>query len=196
LYRQSLPDERRVLLDRFTVVDHAIKVVGVGSVGTRCGILLLMSGPHEPLFLQVKEARPSVLESYAGKSVYSNCGQRVVVGQRLMQAASDLFLGWTRGESGRDFYVRQLRDVKIKPVVEVYDPKMMIDYARSCGWVLARAHARSGDPKQISGYLGTSPRFDNAIADFSEPYADQNDADYRAFAEAIRAGRLPAEVDR
>src|SRR6185437_8369514 len=132
-YRHSLPEERRVLLDRFTVVDHAIKVVGVGSVGTRCGILLLMSGPNEPLFLQVKEARPSVLEPHAGKSAYDNCGQRVVIGQRLMQAASDLFLGWTRGESGRDFYVRQLRDVKIKPVVEVYDPKMMIAYAQSCG---------------------------------------------------------------
>ncbi|HEY4308923.1 MAG TPA: DUF2252 domain-containing protein [Pirellulales bacterium] len=196
LYRESLPEERRVLLDRFKVVDHAVKVVGVGSVGTRCGILLLMSGPNQPLFLQVKEARPSVLAPYAGASSYSNCGERVVVGQRLMQAASDLFLGWTRGDSDRDFYVRQLRDIKIKPVVEVYDPKMMMAYARSCGWVLARAHARSGDPRQIGDYLGSSGRFDTALADFSEAYADQNEQDYHAFTVAIRAGRLQAEVDR
>jgi uncharacterized protein (DUF2252 family) len=195
-YRQSLSDERRVLLDRFTIVDHAIKVVGIGSVGTRCGILLLMSGSNEPLFLQVKEARASVLEPHADKSEYENCGQRVVIGQRLMQAASDLFLGWTRGEAARDFYVRQLRDVKIKPVVEVYDPNMMAAYARSCGWVLARAHARSGDSKQISGYLGSSARFDDVLADFADLYADQNDEDYREFTKAIRAGRLPAEVDQ
>ena len=195
-YRQSLPDERRVLLDRYSLADDAVKVVGVGSVGTRCGILLLLAGPDDPLFLQVKEAMASVLEPHAGKSNYQNHGQRVVVGQRLMQAASDLFLGWTRGEMGRDFYVRQLRDVKVKPLVEAYDPPTMEAYASSCGWVLARAHARSGDPQMIAEYLGTNDRFDRAMADFADSYADQNDEDFRQFQAAVRSGRLPAQVDR
>jgi uncharacterized protein (DUF2252 family) len=195
-YRKSLPDERRVLLDRYTLADHAIKVVGVGSVGTRCGILLLSAGPNDPLLLQVKEARPSVLEPYAGKSKYDNCGERVAIGQRLMQAASDLFLGWTRGEAERDFYVRQLRDVKVKPLVEAYDPTVMAAYAESCGWALARAHARSSEPKAISAYLGSSDRFDEAVADFAESYAEQNEQDYREFRSAIRTGRLPAEMER
>jgi uncharacterized protein (DUF2252 family) len=195
-YRQTLPDERRVLLDRYALTDHAVKVVGVGSVGTRCGILLLMAGPKDPLFLQVKEARPSVLEPYAGKSTYDNFGQRVVVGQRLMQAASDLFLGWTHGDAGRHFYVRQLRDVKVKPLVEVYDPHTMGIYAESCGWVLARAHARSGDPAQISAYLGTSDRFDQAIADFAEAYADQNEHDHSEFVRAVNEGRLQADLEQ
>ena len=191
-YRKTLPDERRVLLDRYTVTDHAVKVVGVGSVGTRCGILLLMAGPKDPLFLQVKEANSSVLEPYLGKSAYDNHGERVVIGQRLMQAASDSFLGWTYGGGGRHFYIRQLHDVKVKPMVETYDPPTMNVYAAYCGWVLARAHARSGDPKLISQYLGGSDRFDQSFADFAEVYADQNDKDYQEFARAVRKHRLQA----
>ena len=191
-YRWSLADERRVLLDRYTLADHAVKVVGVGSVGTRCGVLLLLAGPGDPLVLQVKEARPSVLESYAGRSTYENRGQRVVVGQRLMQAASDMFLGWTRGDTGRDFYVRQQRDVKLKPPVDDFDPPTLASFAASCGWVLARAHARSGDPRQISAYLGASTRFEEALAEFAEAYADQNEQDYKQFQNAVAGGRLVA----
>jgi uncharacterized protein (DUF2252 family) len=195
-YRQTLADERRVLLDRYQLVDHAVKVVGVGSVGTRCGILLLMAGPNDPLFLQVKEACPSVLEPYAGASLYDNHGERVVIGQRLMQAASDLFLGWTKAHGGRHYYIRQLRDVKVKPMVEVYDPPTMFSYAESCGWVLARAHARSGDPTKISSYIGTGERFDEAIADFAEAYAEQNERDHAELVRAVREGRVTAEVER
>ncbi|HEY1785060.1 MAG TPA: DUF2252 family protein [Pirellulales bacterium] len=195
-YRLTLPDERRVLLDRYHLTDHAVKVVGVGSVGTRCGILLLMAGADDPLFLQVKEARQSVLEPYAGKSIYSHAGERVVVGQRLIQAASDLFLGWTHGHAGRHFYIRQTRDVKVRPAVEIYGPKSLALYGEACGWVLARAHARSGDPAQLAAYLGTSDRFNQAIADFAESYADQNERDYQAFVAAIRAGRLVAAEER
>jgi uncharacterized protein (DUF2252 family) len=191
-YRQTLPEERRVLLDRYHLTDHAVKVVGVGSVGTRCGILLLVAAPDDPLFLQVKEARPSVLEPYAGKSIYAHSGERVVVGQRLIQAASDLFLGWTHGHAGRHFYVRQTLDVKVRPTVEIYPPKVLALYGEACGWALARAHARSGDPAQLAAYLGSSERFDQAIADFAEAYADQNERDYEAFVHAIREGRLVA----
>jgi hypothetical protein len=155
-----------------------------------------MAGPDDPLFLQIKEARPSVLEPYVGKSRYDNHGQRVVIGQRLMQAASDLFLGWTRGHSGRHFYVRQLRAVKVKPLVEVYEPPTMKSHAESCGWVLARAHARSGDPARISEYLGASDRFDQAIADFAEAYADQNERDHAELVRAVREGRLDADLER
>jgi hypothetical protein len=194
-YRKTLPDERRVLVDRYVLTDHAVKVVGVGSVGTRCGILLQMAGPNAPLFLQVKEADSSVLEPYLGKSAYDNHGERVVIGQRLMQAASDLFLGWTYGRGGRHFYIRQLHDVKVKPMVEVYDPPTMNVYAEYCGWVLARAHARSGDPKSISEYLGGSDRFDSSIASFAEAYAEQNEKDYQEFVRAVRRRRLPAVVE-
>jgi hypothetical protein len=194
-YRESLPDERRVLLDRYELTDHAVKVVGVGSVGTRCGILLLMAGPKDPLFLQVKEACASVLEPYLGKSKYENHGERVVVGQRLMQAASDMFLGWTKGRGGRHFYIRQLHDVKVKPMIEVYDPATMSVYAEYCGWVLARAHARSGKSKTISEYVGTGDRFQESIADFAEAYADQNEQDYREFVLAVRKRRLPARTE-
>jgi uncharacterized protein (DUF2252 family) len=194
-YRKTLPDERRVLIDRYALTDHAVKVVGVGSVGTRCGALLLMAGPEDPLFLQVKEATASVLEPYLGKSHYDNHGERVVIGQRLMQAASDLFLGWTYGRGGRHFYIRQLHDVKVKPMVEVYDPPTMNVYATYCGWVLARAHARSGNPKLISEYLGGSDRFDQSLADFAEAYADQNERDYREFARAVRKRSLHAVVE-
>src|SRR5262249_7321542 len=150
----------------------AAKVVGVGSVGTRCGVLLLMSGDH-PLFLQVKEAGPSVLEKYAGRSLYPNHGQRVVKGCKLMQSASDIFLGWTELD-GHHYYIRQLRDVKVKMLVEIFSTNVMLLYAKMCGWALALAHARSGEPAKISGYLGTSDKFDSALADFSIAYADQS----------------------
>ncbi len=148
-----------------------------------------------PLFLQVKEADSSVLEPYLGKSKYDNHGERVVVGQRLMQAASDMFLGWTYGRGGRHFYIRQLHDVKVKPMVEVYDPPTMNVYAEYCGWVLARAHARTGDLKSIAEYLGGSDRFETSIAHFAEAYADQNQRDYQEFVRAIRKRRLSAVVE-
>jgi len=194
-YRESLTPAQRVLVDRFKIVDAAIKVVGVGSVGTRCWVVLLMDGAGDPLFLQVKEARASVLEAYAGKSVYENHGQRVVNGHRLVQPASDMFLGWTKGEQGWDYYVRQLRDVKIKPAVETFGKVEMIGFADWCGQSLALSHARSGDPSIISGYLGKSDEFDKAIAAFSILYADQNEADYARFKQAIDEGTLKAEFD-
>jgi uncharacterized protein (DUF2252 family) len=188
-YRESLPDDLKALLDRYQVKDVAVKVVGVGSVGTRCAIVLIMTVDDEPLFLQVKEAHESALAPYAGKSVYSNNGQRVVAGQRLMQAASDIFLGWTE-QLGRHFYVRQLRDIKIEPLVEVFDSGALSDYGEWCGWALARAHAKSGDAATISGYLGNSSRFDDAVSNFAVAYADQNERDYQALLEAIRAGKI------
>ncbi len=191
-YRDSLPEDRKILLDRYKRVDIAMKVVGVGSVGTWCSILLHMAGPKDPLFLQAKEARPSVLEAHLGKSRHPNHGQRVVVGQRLMQSASDIFLGWTKGRQGRHFYIRQLRDMKIKPKVEIFSPKEMETYARFCGWALARAHAKSGNAAAISGYLGKSQRMDEALASFGQAYADQNERDHRALTEAIRKGRVEA----
>lgn len=191
-YRDTLPDDRRALLERYRVQDVATKVVGVGSVGTICAIALLMADETDPLFLQVKEARRSVLEPFAGESAYRNRAQRIVAGQRLMQAASDLFLGWTAGPEGRHFYVRQLRDVKIKPVVETFTPTTMRDYAKLCGWALARAHARSGQPPVIAGYLGKSDRWDRAVMAFAMDYADQNERDYEALARAVREGRIEA----
>src|SRR6266480_165679 len=188
-YRETLPDDIKTLLDRYEVKDVAVKVVGVGSVGTRCAILLIMTSDGEPLFLQVKEAHESVLEPYAGKSVYSNYGQRVVAGQRIMQAASDMFLGWTE-QLGRHFYVRQLRDIKIEPLVEIFDLRALADYGEWCGWALARAHAKSGDAAMISGYLGNSSSFDDAVSNFAAAYADQNERDYHALLEAIRAGKI------
>jgi uncharacterized protein (DUF2252 family) len=196
LYRNTLPDDRRTLLDRYRSMDSAMKVVGVGSVGTFCAVMLMMAGADDPLFLQIKEARPSVLEPHAGKSIYANHGQRVVVGQRRMQAASDIFLGWTHGKRGRHFYVRQLRDMKIKPVVEAFNPSVMTDYANLCGWTLARAHARSGDPARIAGYLGKGDVFDRAVTRFSVLYADQAERDHAAFMQAIRRGRIEVYVER
>ena len=149
----------------------------------------MMAGDDDPLFLQIKEARASVLEPYAGNSAYANRGQRVVAGQKLMQSASDMFLGWTQ-ERGRHYYVRQLRDIKIKPPVEVLDVRAMTRYAEWCGWALARAHAKSGDAATISGYLGDSRRFDDAIAGFALTYADVNERDHQALLKAIRAGRI------
>ncbi|MCA0301246.1 MAG: DUF2252 domain-containing protein [Proteobacteria bacterium] len=192
-YRDSLPEHVRTLFNRFEFCDFALKVVGVGSVGRLCGVVLLMADSDDPLFLQVKEAVPSVLEPYIGKSQHENHGQRVVVGQRLMQSASDLFLGWTHGLDGRSHYVRQLRDMKISPIVESFDANDLKVYGRMCAWALARAHARSGDPAMIAGYLGGSEVFDDAIADFAVDYADQAQRDYRTFVKAIRQGRLKAE---
>jgi len=196
MYRESLPDERKILLDRYHLMDFALKVVGVGSVGTLCAVALMMAADDDPLFLQIKEARPSVLETHLAKSVYANHGQRVVVGQRLMQAASDLFLGWTHGQAGRHFYLRQLRDMKIKPLVELFDATTMFDYAILCGWTLARAHARSGDPATIAGYLGKSDVFDKAVATFSRLYADQAEQDHAHFKGAIREGRIEVQTER
>jgi uncharacterized protein (DUF2252 family) len=195
-YRESLSHDKRVLLDRYELRDITIKVVGVGSVGTVCAILLLMGGEREPLFLQVKQAGESVLEAYAGKSVYPNNGQRVVHGHRLMQSASDVFLGWTEGRFGRHYYIRQLRDAKIKFAIETFGSAEMIQFAEWCGWTLARAHARSGEPALIAGYLGDSDIFDRAIADFATLYADQSEKDHDALVRAVRAGRLEAMVER
>ena len=194
-YRESLSAERRTLLDRYQVMDFALKVVGVGSVGTLCAVALTMAAGDDWLFLQIKEAGPSVLEAHLGKSKYANHGQRVVVGQHLMQTASDVFLGWTQGQAGRHFYVRQLRDMKIKPRVELFNPAVMFDYAMLCGWTLACAHARSGDPAMMAGYMGKSDVFDNAVAAFSKVYADQAEQDHAAFEEAIRQGRIEVQTD-
>ncbi len=193
-YRATLQDDRRHLLERFQVIDAARKVVGVGSVGTRAFIVLLQGRDQEdPLFLQVKEATSSVLEDHLPKSRYKQHGERVVQGQRMMQAASDIYLGWTKGvEENRWLYWRQLRDMKGSIDVEAMKPFGLEFYARQCGWTLARAHARSGDAVAIAAYLGKSDTFDRSITDFSERYADQNDKDYQAFADAVKSGRLEA----
>jgi uncharacterized protein (DUF2252 family) len=193
-YRTTLQDDRRQLLERFEVVDMARKVVGVGSVGTRAFIVLLQGrDAHDPLFLQVKEATASVLEANLRKSRYRQHGERVVQGQRMMQAASDIYLGWTKGQDvRRQYYWRQLRDMKGSALVEAMAPVALTFYARICGWTLARAHARSGDPVAIAEYLGTSDAFDTSITDFSRRYADQNERDYQQFVTAIRSGRLEA----
>jgi uncharacterized protein (DUF2252 family) len=194
-YRATLRDDQRQLLERFQMVDMARKVVGVGSVGTRAYIVLLQGrDQQDPLFLQVKEATASVLEGYLPKSRYKQPGERVVRGQRMMQAASDIFLGWTRGqvEVNRSYYWRQLRDMKGSAEVESMAPVALGFYARTCGWTLARAHARSGDPIAIAEYLGEDDQFDRSISDFAKRYADQNELDYQAFADAIRSGRLEA----
>ena len=193
-YRATLQDDRRQLLERFEFVDAARKVVGVGSVGTRAFIVLLQGrDAQDPLFLQIKEATESVLEAHLPKSRYRQHGERVVQGQRLMQAASDIFLGWTKGvDENRHFYWRQLRDMKGSAVIEAMTPVGLPFYARLCGWTLARAHARSGDPVAIAEYLGKSDEFDQAITDFSKRYAEQNEQDYEMFADAVRSGRLEA----
>jgi uncharacterized protein (DUF2252 family) len=186
-YRRSLQPDRRHLLDGYELVDFARKVVGVGSVGTRCWIALFLGrDDQDPLFLQIKEAEASVLAAYAGRSGFASHGQRVVEGQRLLQAASDTLLGWLRTEGldgeTRDFYVRQLWDWKVSAVIETMTPEIMGIYAQLCGWTLARGHARSGDRIAISAYLGTSDTFDRAIADFAAAYAEQNDRDHAAAA--------------
>jgi uncharacterized protein (DUF2252 family) len=195
LYRASLPDDRRYLFDCYTLEDFALKVVGIGSVATRCFVGLFFCDDEHPLLLQVKEARRSVLEPYAGKCPFENQGQRVVVGQRLMQAASDIFLGWLQAESGRDFFVRQLRDMKLSLPVETFSAAQFEHYAELCGWTLARAHAQSGDPALISGYLGSGDQHDVALAEFALAYADQIERDYNAFSAAERSGRIEALVE-
>lgn len=193
-YRTTLQDDRRHLLECFEMVDMARKVVGVGSVGTRAFIVLLEGrDTQDPLFLQIKEATASVLEDHLPKSRYRQPGERVVQGQRMIQAASDIFLGWTRGvDVKRHYYWRQLRDMKGSALVEAMQPFGLTFYARICGWTLARAHARSGDPVAISEYLGGDDEFDRSITDFSERYADQNEQDFQEFVKAVRSGRLEA----
>jgi uncharacterized protein (DUF2252 family) len=193
-YRATLQADRRQLLERFQLVDAARKVVGVGSVGTRAFIVLLQGrDAQDPLFLQIKEATASVLEAYLPRSRFRQHGQRVVEGQRMMQAASDIFLGWTKGvDVRRNFYWRQLRDMKGSALVEAMIPTGLTYYGRICGWTLARAHARSGDPVAIAKYLGEGDEFDRSITDFSERYADQNEEDYQQFVKAVRSGRLLA----
>jgi uncharacterized protein (DUF2252 family) len=193
-YRETLPEERRLLLDHFQVVDAAVKVVGVGSVGTRCYIALLLAAPADPLFLQVKEARPSVLQRYTRHARAAHNGRRVVVGQRLMQSASDIFLGWSRGPEGRDFYVRQLRDMKVSAAVESQAPRIMRGYAKLCGLTLARAHDKAGDAAMIAGYLGGTDSFDEAMGDYAVAYADQVERDYATFTKAVRNGRLKTDL--
>ncbi len=194
-YRETLPDDRRALLDRYRLVDIAIKVVGIGSVGRYCAIGLFMSASNQPLFLQFKQAVPSVLEPYAGKSLYGHAGQRVVMGQRLMQSSSDIFLGWVTGQHGREIYVRQLRDAKIKPLVETFDRGMLETYGKVCGWALARAHGRASHPWLISGYLGSSDAFDEAMGDFAVAYTDQAERDHAALKAAVGAGRIAVHIE-
>jgi uncharacterized protein (DUF2252 family) len=195
-YKRTLQEDRRHLLDRYRFVDVARKVVGIGSVGTRAFVVLLEGrDENDPLFLQVKEAGASVLEDYVESSTYEHHGHRVVAGQRLMQAASDIFLGWFRGREGRDFYWRQLRDMKGSAQVERMSPDELSLYATLCGWALARAHARSGDRVQIAAYLGKSERFDVAIADFAQAYADQTERDHAALCAAVKSGRIAADSE-
>jgi uncharacterized protein (DUF2252 family) len=191
-YRDTLAADRRIMLDRYELLDVARKVVGVGSVGTRCAVALLMAGPNDALVLQYKEATTSVLAPYAGQSRYANQGERVVTGQRMLQSASDVFLGWTSDDQGNDFYFRQLRNMRMKIGVEEMSKDDWFEYAELCGWALARAHARTGDPAKIAGYLGKTDAFDNAIANFAGAYADQTEQDYELFLKAIRTGRIKA----
>jgi uncharacterized protein (DUF2252 family) len=199
--RRSLATDRRHLLEQFELADMARKVVGVGSVGTRCWIVLMLGrDPSDPMFLQVKEAGPSVLEGFAGTSKHASHGQRVVAGQRLMQAASDIFLGWHRSQPGPgtasyDFYIRQLRDWKASADIATMTPAVMRAYGQLCAWTLARAHARSGDRIAIAAYLGGSTVFDQAMGEFAAAYADQNEGDYARLAAANKTGRVVAERD-
>lgn len=194
-YPESLAKDRRLLFTRYRFQEIAIKVVGVGSVGTRCAVALYLSEGGDPLVLQVKEAVPSVLEPYAGANRFRHEGERVVVGQRLMQCASDIFLGWASDDDGRDYYVRQLRDMKTSVPLEMLKGPVLHNFADMCGWALARAHAKAGDAARLAGYLGDSDRMDNAIADFAERYADQCERDYATFKRAIKSGVIPVELE-
>ncbi|WP_395020949.1 DUF2252 domain-containing protein [Dongia sp.] len=195
-YAKTLADDRRALIDQYRLVDGAIKVVGIGSVGTSCLVILMMSANNDPLFLQWKEARQSVLEPYAGESVYTHPGQRVVMGQRLMQPATDVFMGWATGRGGKRGYMRQLRDVKIKPLVETMDAAALTFYAKMCGWVLARAHTKAGARElEIAGYLGSQDNFDEAMGKFAIAYADQAERDHAALKAAVRAGKIAVHIE-
>jgi uncharacterized protein (DUF2252 family) len=191
-YKKSLHADRRHLYERYRYQDSAVKVVGVGSVGTRCYLSLVLADEDDPLFLQVKEARRSVLESPRGKSRYAHQGFRVVEGQRVMQAASDIFLGWASTKE-HDYYLRQFRDMKVSAEIETFRPGTLVGYASLCGWTLARAHAKAGGAAMIAGYLGSNDQFDDALAQYSEAYADQAERDFKAFQAAIRSGRLSTE---
>ncbi len=195
LYRELLPEHVRVLLDRFHYCDLAIKVVGVGSVGTACAVMLFVAGDNDPLFLQIKQANASVLEPYAGKSLHPNHGQRVVAGQRLDAARQRHFLGMDKSARGFDVYLRQLRDAKISPIIEGADAELLQAYVEVCARTLARAHARSGDAAMISGYMGSNEIFDEAICEFAVEYADQTERDYKAFLKGVRGNRISAIVE-
>lgn len=192
-YRQSISADRRQLFDRFAFEDLGVKIVGVGSVGTRCTVSLFLSDDADPLFLQIKEARRSVLEPPESRSRYAHQGERVAVGQRLMQAAADIFLGWAEVPGSRDYYVRRLHDAKISIALETLGARALLEYGAACGWALARAHAKAGDAPAISGYLGTGDRFDRAVAAYAAAYADQVERDYQTFVQAIASGRVAAE---
>jgi uncharacterized protein (DUF2252 family) len=192
-YKATLQPDRKLLLDQYRVIDVALKVVGVGSVGTRCYVALMLNDNDEPLLLQIKEARESVLAPYTGKSPYAHFGERVVQGQRLIQAASDIFLGWATGPAGRHFYFRQLRDKKMTPDIDSFDKFLLTAYARLCGGILARAHCKTAMGPQITGYIGKGDAFADAITRFAVLYADQTEKDYEAFVKAIKAGKLPVE---
>jgi uncharacterized protein (DUF2252 family) len=195
-YRKTLADERRLLFDQYRLVDGAIKVVGIGSVGTTCLVILMMSANNDPLFLQWKEARQSVLEPYAGASAYPHPGQRVVMGQRLMQPATDVFMGWATGQGGKRGYMRQLRDAKIKPLVETMDEPLLTFYAKMCGWVLARAHAKASTRElEIAGYLGGQDNFDESMGGFAIAYADQAERDHATLKAAVRAGKVEVHTE-
>ncbi len=193
-YRNSMPADRRLLFDRYRLIDGVFKVVGIGSVGTLCYVSLWMADANDPLFLQVKQARLSVLEGLAGPSKYEHQGERVVVGQRIMQSASDIFLGWATGLRGNDFYVRQLRDQKVSLDMAAVSAKYLHTYAQLCGRTLARAHAKSGNAAEISGYLGAGSAFEDAITKYAVAYATQVEKDYEAFRAAARNGRFPTET--
>jgi uncharacterized protein (DUF2252 family) len=194
-YRQSLDESRRFVLERYRLEDYATRVVGIGSVGTRCFVALLVCDDRSPLLLQIKEARQSVLAPYVGPSPYANQGQRVVAGQRMIQASSDIFLGWLRARDGHDYYVRQLRDMKFSVPIDDLTPCALDRYAELCGWTLAGAHARSGDAAAIDGYLGSGDQFDEAIGTFAVAYADQTERDHAALEKAWRAGRIVADAE-
>jgi uncharacterized protein (DUF2252 family) len=193
-YAATLRSDYQTLVSRFRFIDVAMKVVGVGSVGTRCLIALMFDEHDHPLFLQIKEARPSVLEQHQGPSPWKHNGERVVAGQRLLQAASDIFLGWSRGPAGRDFYVRQLRDMKVSARLERFNPTMLARYGHLCGEALARAHAKAGQASTIAGYVGASAAFDEAVAKYAIDYADQVERDYDVFRLATRRGALSTET--
>jgi len=195
-YPATLPDDRRTLLGRYRLVDLAFKVVGVGSVGTRCAVGLYLSEGGDPLVLQVKEALPSVLAPYVGKSVFSHEGQRVVVGQRLMQCASDIFLGWASDGQGHNYYVRQLRDMKTSVPLEKLQGAVLYNFAGMCGWALARAHAKAGHAARLAGYIGSGERLDDALVKFAQEYSDQCERDYALFIRATRSGKIPLKLEK